>query len=195
MTGAGNSYKYDPPAKKRHKIMGFQQVILTEPVENLGAEADVVKVRRGFARNYLFPQNKALEVTAGSLRRIHSLKARRAQREAQEITEAEELGRKISKLKISFVLATGETGKAFGSITSKDLHDKIAAELEGVDIPRHAIVLDHPIKTKGDHEVQIKLHSQVTITLKVSVTTPKAAGEEEADDAKKSKAKKAPKSE
>ncbi|MEO6846586.1 MAG: 50S ribosomal protein L9, partial [Chthoniobacterales bacterium] len=81
--------------------MGFQQVILIEPVENLGAEADVVKVRRGFARNFLIPQNKALEVTAGSLRRINSLKARRAERESREITEAEELGRKVSKLKIS----------------------------------------------------------------------------------------------
>lgn len=182
--------------------MGFQQVILIEPVENLGAEADVVKVRRGFARNFLIPQNKALEVTKGSLRRVNSLKARRAEREAREVTEAEELGRKISKIKLSFVLETGETGKAFGSVTAKDLHDKIASELEGISIPRHAVVLDHPIKTKGDHEVQVKLHPQVSVTLKVVVSTPKVenAGEnaegegDEASSAKKFRAKRPAKS-
>ncbi|MEO6053088.1 MAG: 50S ribosomal protein L9 [Chthoniobacterales bacterium] len=172
--------------------MGFQQVILIEPVENLGSEADVVKVRRGFARNFLIPQNKAMEVTAGSLRRVNSLKARRAEREGREINEAEELGRKISKIKISITLETGETGKAFGSVTAKDIHDKIVAELGDIQIPRHAVTLEAPIKTKGEHEAQIKLHPQVTIPLKISVVTsqPEQAG----DEAEKSKAKKTLKS-
>jgi len=173
--------------------MGFQQVILTEPVENLGAEADVVKVRRGFARNFLIPQNKALEVTKSSLRRVNSLKARRAEREAREITEAEELGRKISKLRITFTLETGETGKAFGSVTAKDLYEKISAELEGIQIPRHAVALDHPIKTKGEHEVEVRLHSQVAVTVKVTVSAPASKAEqagEEAGEAKKPRVRK-----
>ncbi|MEO8205516.1 MAG: 50S ribosomal protein L9 [Chthoniobacterales bacterium] len=172
--------------------MGFQQVILTEQVQNLGAEADVVKVRRGFARNFLIPQNKALEVTAGSLRRVNSLKARRAEREGREITEAEELGRKISKLKISITLETGETGKAFGSVTAKDLHDKIAAELGDIQIPRHAVTLESPIKTKGEHEIQIKLHPEVTIPLTVSVVTSKP--EQDGEEGEKPKAKRVVKS-
>src|SRR5690606_27418806 len=87
---------------KKEETMGFQQVILTEPVDNLGAEADIVKVRRGYARNFLIPRGKALEVTPGTLRRINFLKARRAEREAQELTNAEELGSKIRKLKLTF---------------------------------------------------------------------------------------------
>ncbi|MEO6848382.1 MAG: 50S ribosomal protein L9, partial [Chthoniobacterales bacterium] len=138
------------------------------------------------------------EVTAGSLRRINSLKARRAERESREITEAEELGRKVSKLKISLTLETGETGKAFGSITAKDLYEKISAELGDIQIPRHSVTLESPIKTGGEHEVQIKLHPQVTITLKVTVVTPrteKAEGEADgADGAKKYKAKRPVKS-
>jgi len=148
--------------------MGYQQVILTEPVENLGAEADVVRVRRGFARNFLIPGGKALEVTPSALRRVESLKARRAEREAREITAAEELAAKVKKLKLSLELETGATGKAFGSITAKDLNDRISSDL-GVDLPRHAITLDEPIKTSGTHDVAVKLHPDVTATIKVKV--------------------------
>jgi len=148
--------------------MGYQQVILTTPVENLGAEADVVRVRRGYARNFLIPGGKALEVTPSALRRVESLRARRAQREAEEITAAEEVAAKVKKLKLSLELETGATGKAFGSITAKDLNDRISKDL-GVDLPRHAITLEEPIKTSGLHEVAVKLHPDVTATIKVKV--------------------------
>src|SRR6266478_4326674 len=141
--------------------MPSTQIILTENVPGLGAEADVVKVRRGYARNYLLPRGKAFEVTPASLRGLDNLKKKRAEREAGELNEAEELSRRIGKLRLTFTLETGETGKAFGSITAQDLVKRLKNEL-GHEIDRHRIVLEHPLKTTGEHEVLIKLHHEVT---------------------------------
>jgi large subunit ribosomal protein L9 len=140
--------------------MPSTEIILTENVPGLGAEADVVKVRRGYARNFLLPQGKAYEVTKRSLRQLDNLKAKRAAREATELNEAEDLSRRIGKLRVTFTLETGETGKAFGSITAQDLVKRLKNEL-GHEIDRHRIVLEHPIKTTGEHEVPIKLHHDV----------------------------------
>jgi large subunit ribosomal protein L9 len=140
--------------------MPSTEVILTENVPGLGAEADVVKVRRGYARNYLLPRGKAYEVTPASLRQLDNLKKKRAEREARELNDAEELTRRIGKLKVTFTLATGETGKAFGSVTAHDIVTRLKNEI-GVEVDRHKIVLDHPIKTTGEHEVPIKLHHDV----------------------------------
>jgi large subunit ribosomal protein L9 len=141
--------------------MPSTEIILTENIPGLGAEADVVKVRRGYARNFLLPQGKAYEVTKRSLRQLDNLKVKRAAREAAELNEAEELARRISKLKVVFTLETGETGKAFGSVTAQDLVKRLKNEL-GNEIDRHRIVLEHPLKTTGEHEVSIKLHHDVT---------------------------------
>jgi large subunit ribosomal protein L9 len=141
--------------------MPSTQIILTENVPGLGAEADVVKVRRGYARNFLLPTGKAHEVTPRAMRQIDMLKAKRAEREARELNEAEELARRIGKLKVTFTLQTGETGKAFGSITAQDLAERLKNEI-GRDIDRHLLHLEHPIKTTGEHEVPIKLHHDVT---------------------------------
>jgi len=141
--------------------MPSTEIILTENIPGLGAEADVVKVRRGYARNYLLPQGKAYEVTKQSLRQLDNLKAKRASREAAELNAAEELARRIGKLRVTFTLETGESGKAFGSITAQDLVKRLKNEL-GSDIDRHRLVLEHPIKATGEHEVPIKLHHDVT---------------------------------
>src|SRR3954454_9766902 len=137
--------------------MPSTEVVLTENVPGLGAEADVVKVRRGSARNFLLPPGKAYEVTPASMRQLDSLKKKRAEREARELNDAEELSRRIGKLRVSFTLETGETGKAFGSITAQDLVKRLKNEI-GTEIDRHRVVLEHPIKTTGEHEVPIKLH-------------------------------------
>jgi large subunit ribosomal protein L9 len=156
--------------------MPSTQIILTSNVPGLGAEADVVKVRRGYARNYLLPHGKAYEVTPASLRKLDNLKKKRAEREASELNDAEELSRRIGKLRVTFTLETGETGKAFGSITAQDLVARLKNEL-GNEIDRHKIVLDHPIKTTGEHEVPIKLHHDVATTFVFQVKSseePKA---------------------
>jgi large subunit ribosomal protein L9 len=166
--------------------MAFTEVILTANIPSLGAEADIVKVRRGYARNFLLPQGKALEITSGSLRQINHLKAKRAEREAREVTAAEELASKINKLSAVFTLDAGDTGKAFGSITAKDIHDRIVADLKLEELPKHAVVLDKAIKDSGEHSVSVKVHPDVTATLRLQVKVNAPARAAEGEDAEAS---------
>ncbi len=154
--------------------MPSTEIILTENVPGLGAEADVVKVRRGYARNYLLPRGKAYEVTPAALRQLDNLKKKRAEREARELNEAEEIARRIGKMRVTFTLATGETGKAFGSITAQDIVTRIQNEI-GQEIDRHKIVLERPIKDTGEHEVAIKLHHDVTAQFTFQVKSSEEA--------------------
>jgi large subunit ribosomal protein L9 len=164
--------------------MATSEVILTEAVPSLGSEADIVKVRAGYARNFLIPGGKALEVTPASLRKVNHLKAKRAEREAREINEAEAVAAKINKLRLNLKLDTGETGKAFGSITAADLLERLMEEIKGLVLPKHAIALDRPLKESGEHQIPVKIHSEVIATLRIEIAaTPKVeqpAGEEEA---------------
>lgn len=156
------------------------QVILTEAISSLGAEADIVKVRPGYARNFLIPQGKALEVNSSSLRRVNQLKTKRAEREARELNEAESLASQINKLRLSMKLETGINGKAFGSITAHDLLELVTAALEGVTLPRHAIILERPIKESGAKKISVQLHPEVTATLHLAVvSTSQADGSDE----------------
>src|SRR5437899_12855419 len=154
--------------------MPSTEIILTENVPGLGAEADVVKVRRGYARNYLLPHGKANERTPASMRQLDALKAKRAEREARELNEAEELARRIGKARIIFTLETGETGKAFGSVTAQDIVNRLKNEL-GTEIDRHKIILERPIKDTGEHEVPIRLHHDVTAHFKFDVKSAEPA--------------------
>lgn len=164
--------------------MAFQEVILTEKIEKLGAESDIVRVRAGYARNYLIPQKKALEMTSRNLTRLNTLKAKRAEREATELNEAQEFARRINKIKITIELETGSTGKAFGSVTNTDLAERLKAELGGnVEVDRHKIVLDQPIKSSGEFEIPVKVHHDVTAKFALTVKAkgaPEAAEGEEA---------------
>lgn len=168
--------------------MALTEVILKESVPSLGAEADLVKVRRGFARNFLVPQGKAYEVTPANLKRLNLLKTKRAEREGRELNEAEELARKINKLKLEFILETGETGKAFGSVTAKDIEDKLKAEAD-ITVDRHRIRIERPIKETGEMEVPIQLHSDVTATLKLEIKAHTPAPKESEAEAKDGKPK------
>ena len=165
--------------------MAHTEVILTTNLPPLGAEADIVRVRRGYARNFLVPQGKALEVSKGALRSLNHLKQKRAEREAREVTAAEELASRINKLKLTLELETGSQGKAFGSITAKDLTKKIEAELKDVTLPKHAVQLDKGIKESGDHEISVRLHPDVTAKLKVKIAAAHSEEEEAAEDDKK----------
>ena len=153
--------------------MAIKEVILREKIEGLGAEADVVKVKAGYARNFLVPQGKALEATKDNLQQIEDLKAARAKREAEELSAANETASKIKGINASFELATGQDDKAFGSVTSIDIQKKL--EEKGVSVERKAILLDSPIKSTGKFDVEIKVHADVTVKLNVNV----AAKEEE----------------
>src|SRR5436853_1616427 len=156
--------------------MPLTELILTENVPGLGAEADVEKVRRGHARNYLLPRGMAYEVTPAALRQLNEPKQKSADREARELNEAQELARRIGKARFIFTLETGETGKAFGSVTAQDIVNRLKNEV-GAEIDRHKIVLERPIKDTGEHEIAIKLHHDVTAQLVFQV---KSAGEAKA---------------
>ena len=147
--------------------MAVTQVILKEKIDGVGAEADIVKVKAGYARNYLIPRGIAYEATENNVQHIEGLKAARAEREAKELAEFEALANKLNGTKLTLDLEIGENGKAFGAITNIDIHK--ALEAKGHNIDRHSIVLDKPIKSTNDTEVEIKLHASVSATITIKV--------------------------
>lgn len=148
--------------------MATVEVILKQKVNGLGAEADVVKVKRGFARNFLLPQGQAYEATKANLRHVSHLKDLRSKREAEEVSEAETAAGKLKKLRLSIVLSLGQGGKAFGSVTTADIAALIN-EKSKLNIDRHQLVLEHPIKTLGSYEIPVKLHPSVEASVTVRV--------------------------
>jgi large subunit ribosomal protein L9 len=176
--------------------MPVTEIILKESVPGLGAEADIVKVRKGYARNFLIPTGKAYEVTPQNLKRLNQLKSKRAEREAREFNDAEEFAREINKAKLEFILETGETGKAFGSVTAKDIEDKLRSDF-GITVDRHKIELERPIKESGEKQVSIKLHHQVSAKLRIEIkssTPPPPPPQEVEPQETKGKARRKPKS-
>jgi large subunit ribosomal protein L9 len=152
------------------------EVILTHNIIGLGAESDQVKVAAGYARNFLFPQGLAIPLTGANKRRIESLKQRRAEREAHELNTMTELSKSLSKLICVLTVKTGEDGKMFGTVTTGMIADQLKTQFE-VNLEKRKIHLEHPIRTLGEHEVELRLHADVTTTLKVRVesTTPPPA--------------------
>jgi large subunit ribosomal protein L9 len=144
------------------------EVILTHNIVGLGAESDQIKVAAGYARNYLFPQGFAIPLTGANKRRIESLKQRRAVREADELNHMTELSRSLSKLTAVVAVKTGEDGKMFGSVTSGSIADQLKTQFD-VSLDKKKIHLEHPIRTLGEHEVELRLYHGVTTTLKVRV--------------------------
>lgn len=159
--------------------MATVDIILKEKVEGLGAEADVVKVKRGYARNFLLPQGRAYEATKANLRHVAQLKEVRARREAEELAEAENTATRLKKLRLSTELSIGQGGKAFGSITVNDIVDLIA-EKSRLSIDRHQLELEAPIKTTGSFDIPVKLHPEVEASVTVRVVA--AEGSESAPE-------------
>jgi large subunit ribosomal protein L9 len=156
--------------------MAKTEVILTHNIVGLGGESDQVKVAAGYARNYLFPQGLAIPLTGANKRRLESLKQRRAEREAHDLNTMSELSRSISKLIAVIAVKTGEDGKMFGTVTSGMIADQLKTQFD-ISLDKRKIHLDHPIRTLGEHEVELRLHPDVTTTVKVRVesTTPPPA--------------------
>lgn len=149
--------------------MAYSEVLLLKPVDGLGAEGDQVRVRAGYARNFLLPRSIAAPVTKANRKQVDALKKRRAEREIQELDSAKEVARKLEKTSIAFAVKTGEGGKMFGAITANDLHEKLSQA--GVDLDKKRIHLYTPIKTLGKHEVKIKLHNDVTVDFSFDVVS------------------------
>ena len=153
--------------------MSKTEVILVRNVVGLGAETDQVKVSAGYARNYLIPEGLAIPLTGANKRRLEVLRQRRAEREVNEFNSMSELGKSLSKVTLTLSVKTGDDGKMFGSVTSGTVADALKTQLD-VLLDKKKIHLEKPIHSLGEHEVELRLHSEVKVTLKLIIksTTP-----------------------
>lgn len=143
------------------------QIVLLERVENLGAIGDVVKVRDGYARNFLLPQHKALRATEANLKRFEAQRAEIEKRNANARAEAEKGAGNLDGKSFILLRSAGETGHLYGSVSARDVVEAAAAEK--IEIARSAVVLDKPIKLLGVYDVRVKLHPEVSVTIKLNV--------------------------
>jgi len=151
------------------------EVILLERVEKLGAIGDVVKVKDGFARNYLLPRKKALRANEANRKVFEANRARIEEENAERRTDAEKSAKGVEGKSVKLIRQASNAGHLYGSVSARD----IAEALEGVGahVAKSQVVLDRPIKEIGVHEVKIALHPEVSVTVKVNV----ARSPEEAD--------------
>jgi large subunit ribosomal protein L9 len=143
------------------------QVILQEDIEKLGARGQVVEVASGFARNYLLPHKLALEASSANLKRLEKIRATLAKRTSTEKETAEQQAALLNNVTVRLTRKAGETDQLFGSVTSADLAEALAAQ--GFTIDRRRIALDEPIKILGESAVTVKLVHGVTAQFKVVV--------------------------
>lgn len=143
------------------------EVILREDIEKLGSRGQVVKVADGFARNYLLPRRLAVPATEANKKIVEQERQAALRREAKEKAAAEELAKMLAGLVLTTTQKAGEADQLFGSVTAKDIAELL--EKQGYQIDRRKIVLDHPIKTLGEHKVTLRLHREVSVEITVNV--------------------------
>jgi large subunit ribosomal protein L9 len=143
------------------------EVILREHVDNLGRRGEVVKVADGYARNYLLPRKLALLATEGNKKQIERERAKFEAKEAEEQKVAGAIAERLASVEIEIARKVGETEALYGSVTSSDIADALAAR--GFDIDRRKLQLQEPIKKLGEFVIPVKLHREVTTPIKVRV--------------------------
>jgi large subunit ribosomal protein L9 len=143
------------------------QIILQEDVEKLGTRGQLVEVAEGYARNFLLPRKLGLEATAGNLKRLEKMRANFAKKEATEKAAAQQQGELLAAVSLEFTRKAGENDQLFGSVTSGDIAEALAAK--GFEIDKKRIVLAEPIKIMGEYEVPVKLHREVSANVKIAV--------------------------
>jgi large subunit ribosomal protein L9 len=144
------------------------QVILREELPNLGTIGDVVKVKPGYARNYLLPRGLAVEASIRNLRALEHQKRVIADKRLREQKSAAVVAEKLAGTQLVFEVRAGEDGKLFGSVTNQDIHRQL--EQRGFTIDRRRILLDEPIKNLGSHDVVVHVGPDTKATLKIEVT-------------------------
>jgi large subunit ribosomal protein L9 len=147
--------------------MALVQVILNEDVHALGEAGDIVKVKPGFARNFLLPQGKAVPATAARVNEIEHQKRVIAERRARELKDLVAVKAKLDATVLEIAAQVGEEGRLFGSVTAQNLADLLAAK--GLEVDRRKIVLSEAIKVVGEHTVAIRLRNDVVAEFKVTV--------------------------
>jgi large subunit ribosomal protein L9 len=145
------------------------KIILLEDVRSQGKKGDIIEVSDGYARNMLIPKKLGVEATPKNLNDLKLKKAHDEKIAAQELAEAQDLGEKLKKGSVSMSLKTGEGGKVFGSIAAKEISEAVKEQL-GLEIDKKKLQMSGPIKTLGETQVNVRLHPQVVVPLKISVT-------------------------
>ena len=143
------------------------KVILLERVERLGALGDTVTVKDGFARNYLLPRSKALRATSANMKVFEGQRADIETRNATAKAGASKSGEKLDGTSYVMIRQAGDTGQLYGSVSGRDVADAVNAE--GGKVDRAMVAMDKPIKTLGVHEVKVRLHPEVTVTVKINI--------------------------
>jgi large subunit ribosomal protein L9 len=149
--------------------MAHTRILLREDVDDLGARGEIVRVRAGYARNYLLPRKLAVEATTSNVKQIEQERAALLKKEAGERTTAEAQAEQMRSLVLEFQRKSGEQGALYGSVTSMDIAE--ALKDRGYEIDRHRLHLREPIKRLGDFTVPLRLHREVTIDLQVKVAS------------------------
>ncbi len=144
------------------------QIVLLEDVKSLGKKGEIVKVNEGYARNFILPKKLGVEATPKNLNDLKLKKANEEKVAAQQLAAAKELGGKLEKSSVTLSIKAGENGKAFGSVSGKEISKAVQEQL-GLEIDKKKLVLAEPLKTFGTHEVPVKLHRDVTVKLAVKV--------------------------
>jgi large subunit ribosomal protein L9 len=143
------------------------EVILLQHLENLGRRGEVVRVRPGFARNFLLPRGVAALATAGAKRRVEQESRQFMAQDERARLDATAIAERLAALELNMPVKADEDGKLYGSVSAHDLH--VAMVAQGVELDRKKLVLEHPIKALGTHDIQVKLHPDVHGTFKVNV--------------------------
>jgi large subunit ribosomal protein L9 len=143
------------------------QIILQEDVEKLGTRGQVVDVAEGYARNFLLPRKLALEASAGNMKRLEKMRATFAKKEATEKGDAQKLAELLAGVSLELTRKAGENDQLFGSVTSADISEALAAK--GFTVEKRKIALADPIKVVGDFEIPVKLHREIAANVKLSV--------------------------
>ena len=148
--------------------MAHTKILLREDVDDLGSRGEIVRVRAGYARNYLLPRKLAVEATAGNVKQIERERTVLLKKEAGERATADAQAERMRSLVLSFERKSGEQGALYGSVTSMDIAEALKAK--GYEIDRHRIHLREPLKRIGDFTVPLRLHREVTVELQVKVS-------------------------
>ena len=144
------------------------EIILREDVEHLGARGEVVKVAAGYARNFLLPKRLAVPATDANKKIVEQERQAHLRKEAKLVGEAQDLGKMLGAVTVTISRKAGENDQLFGSVTAADISDALTAQHYNVE--RRKIHLEEPIRTLGEHKVQVRLHREVTTEITVNVT-------------------------
>src|SRR5215472_11251357 len=154
------------------------ELILLERVEKLGQMGQIVKVKPGYARNFLLPQKKALRATKDNLAYFETQRIQLEAKNLERKSEASDVGQKLEGVRVVLVRQAGESGQLYGSVSSRDIADAVTAA--GFTVDRQQIVLERPIKTLGLHPVRVMLHPEVAVTVTANVAQSLEAAEMQA---------------